>query len=151
MTDATKFPVDVSLLDKGSTIAPEVIESAYQTDRKLAGYSLNVLKCIDEIYRQLGPRGAGWVIRQREHGIRVLTDAEASVLLANEIDGALRNVGRAHVFQLAVDTQSFDEDMAAAHERRTMRSAAFVQAIAATRKKLRSIAQQAKPAQIGDS
>lgn len=148
MSDTARFPVDVALLEKGSVIAPEVIETAYQTNRGLAEYSLKVLTCIDEIRRQLGPRGAGWVIRQREHGIRVLTDAEASVLLANEIDAALRNVGRAHVYQVAVDTQQFDEEMAAAHERRTMRSAAFVQAIASTRKKLRTIAAQTQPKEI---
>lgn len=148
MIDATKFPVDVTLLEKGSVIPPEAIEAAYGTSRRLADYSLKVLSCIDEIKRQLGPRGAGWVIRQREHGIRVLTDAEASVLLAAEIDNSLRSVGRAHVLQVAVDTNGFDEQQVADHERRTMRSAAFVQAIAATRKKLRTIAAQTQPKEI---
>jgi hypothetical protein len=146
--DTSKFPVDVALLEKGSAIPPEVIEAAYQTSRSLANYSLKVLTCIDEIYRQLGPRGAGWVIRQREHGIRVLTDLEASQLLANEQDNALRSHLRNHVLLGAVDTQGFDDEQAAQHERRQLRSGAFSQAIVATRKKMRQIAAQTQQAQI---
>lgn len=146
--EATKFPVDVALLEKGSVISPDVIEAAYQTKRGLAEYSLKVLRCIDEVYRQLGPRGSGWVIRQRDHGIRVLTDAEASALLASEIDASLRSVGRAHLLQVAVDATQLTAQEAASHNNHVLRGAAFVQAIAATRKKLRQIAAQREPVAI---
>jgi hypothetical protein len=146
--DAIKFPVDVALLEKGSVIPASVIEAAYQTSRDRADYSLKVLRCIDEIQRQLGSRGAGWVIRQRDHGIRILTDKEASVLLASEVDASLRSVGRSHALQIAVDTSGFDDSESSAHSSRLLRSGAFVQAIAATRKKLRQIDRQAAPTAI---
>lgn len=148
MSDARRFPVDVDRLERGSTIAPEVIEAAYQTSRDRADYSLKVLTCIAEIRRQLGPRGAGWAIRQREHGIRVLTDAEQAELMDSELTAGLRQVATSHTLQLAVDVTNLDEVQAAAHERAVMRGGSYMQAIAAARKKLRQLARQAQPAQI---
>lgn len=151
MSEPMRFPVDVDLLQKGSTISASTIEEAYATSRKLSDYSLKVMRCIDEIYRQLGPRAAGWVIRQRDHGIRVLTDAEAVELLDSELSAGLRSVARSHSLQLAVDQSNLDEKQIAAHERAVMRGASYVQAIAATRNRLRQLSRQSAPKQVSDT
>jgi hypothetical protein len=98
----------------------------------------------------LGDQAIGLVIRQQSSGIRVLTDAEATVYLASRQNRNVMDIGRTHFRQQHVDTSKLTDDEQASHHRRLSRSAAYVQALTATTyQRLPTANKNDKPAEPG--
>lgn len=130
--EAEPYPIDVNRMQKGEFITADEVERIVLMPRTDAAYSLKVMQLITEISRMLGQRGRGMVIVQRDCGIRVLTDPEATQYLAKRQGRNVSDIVRTHCRQQLVDVSQLSDDQQAKHERDVGRSAAYVQALAST-------------------
>ncbi len=117
---AQRYPFDYDTLDKGSFIPPERIESLIGLRRDHAQYSLRVLRLCERITEELAAREKRVTVVGDNHGIRILTDMEASEYNNRAADIAYGKMARSLARLRAVDPTEFDGDLKRLHERRLL-------------------------------
>jgi hypothetical protein len=111
------IPLDVSALEKGDFIPPELCEKRTKCrDRNHPKYALELLAFRDRIDVDLFKLGRNWTLSCHGHGIKVLTDEEASVENEKAFKAGQRLLGRRMRKNMGVDISRLSEQRAPMHE-----------------------------------
>jgi len=131
-----KPEIDVMIrgLAKGMYVSPDEIEAMVDERRDTDAYKLRVLSLIDRIHSLRVELEAPVVARCEDHGIRILTDSEASEYLDKRHRCHMAGMDRAHHRTCRwVEISRLTEDERKNHDRRRMRQALIDQALAPIR------------------
>lgn len=110
VTTAHPSLIDVWKLAKGDYVSPEFLEGLTGFLRYTQDYSLAVMGIRDDLERRLKAIGNPVTIKQEDKGLRLLTDSEAAEYNAQRGDTLLRQMGRAHERNLAVDSNNLSTE-----------------------------------------
>lgn len=128
---ATRYPFDYDAISKGDRIEPEVIEEIVGVKRKTYRYGLKIGGLVQQVDRELRARGKCFTVCIRDHGISILTDAEASIYNTDRFKHCQSGLARSNVRMAEVDTSGFSEASRAKHDRQLKDQGAILSAIAA--------------------
>jgi hypothetical protein len=134
-----KYPFDYDALKKGDRFGPEVIGPIVDCEPKTYEYSLKVMALVKQIEMELWARGKCFTICTLNHGVAILTDAEASIYNADRFKGHQSGLARANVKMAAVDTGTFTEAERARHDKTIRDQGAILAAIMAAKSRNRAV------------
>jgi hypothetical protein len=135
----SKYPFDYDALKKGDRFGPEVIGPIVDCEPKTYEYSLKVMALVKQIEMELWARGKTYTICVLNHGVAILTDAEASAYNADRFKGHQSGLARANVKMAAVDTGTFTDAERARHDKSIRDQGAILAAIMAAKSRGRAV------------
>src|SRR5678810_469565 len=91
-----EYPIDTDSLTKGSRIAAEVIERAFNVTRGTDAYQMAAMRAVNHIARRFLDRGEIVTVTQRKHDLVILTDDEVPAHNARLFRNDIRKAARAH-------------------------------------------------------
>jgi hypothetical protein len=115
-----EYPIDTSVLDRGSTIAPDVIEEIFRVKRGTDAFGLARLRLQGFIMWRLAERGLDVICcadRACKYGLRVLTDEERATYTDHKFEQALDACGLALRQQQGTDRAQLTDRTKATHDR----------------------------------
>ena len=136
---ATEYPIDTSVLDKGTYIPPGDVEAAYGRKRSHKHYGLSVLRLRKYIRDRLAERGLHVVTKAENDGIRILEDS-ASVAYTNSMfRRGLRAAMRAHDDGMRIDQAKLNSAERDSLDRNMDRQGRILQAVHKASGKMRRL------------
>jgi hypothetical protein len=133
----SEYPLDTDALQKGSRIAAEVIERAFNVKRGTDAYQMAWLKASQHISRRFLDRGEIVTITQRKHDLVILTDEEMPAHNARMFRNDIRKAARAHARMLGGDRSKMSEQTLKVHDRALAVQGAQLAALATARKEFK--------------
>lgn len=116
-TETTEYPIATGHLVKGSVIAAQAIEKAFNVKRGTDAYQLAAMRAVEYIAERFEERGEIVTITQRKHDLVVLTDDEAIEHNARQFKAGIRKSTRSHHRALGVDRSRVAPERLADHDR----------------------------------
>lgn len=111
---ASKYPVDIEALAKGSAIPAEYLEDAYGMRRETDAFRLKLLALKEKIESEKAGRGEPVTVVAERGGLRILTDSEAATYNPQRFRAGLSAARRSHSRTMAVDAENLTSDERAA-------------------------------------
>jgi hypothetical protein len=131
-----RWPFNIDLVEKGSVVmTAEQIDDYAQApreSRKRQFAALRLQKLLDQALRDAGKHG--WTTCTRAESLVVLTDVDASLYNERAAQDAARSIMRASGRLLCVESDGFDAEQRAEHDRRVMRNSYLVGGLRAGQK-----------------
>lgn len=132
-----EYPIDTDSLTKGSRVAAEVIERAFNVKRGTDAYQMAAMRAGAHIAKRFLDRGEIVTITQRKHDLVILTDDEMPAHNARLFKNDIRKAARAHARMLGGDRSKMSEDTLKVHDRALTVQGAQLAAIANARREFK--------------
>jgi hypothetical protein len=114
---ASEYPIDTESLTKGSRVAAEVIERAFNVKRGTDAYQMAAMRAQQHIARRFLDRGEIVTVTQRKHDLVILTDEEVPAHNSRLFRNDIKKAARAHARQLGADRSLMTEETLKLHDR----------------------------------
>jgi len=145
----SEYPIDTESLIKGSRIAVEVIEHAFNVKRGTDEYNLAAMRARQYIERRFRDRGEIVTITQHRHDLIILTDDDMPEHNVAMFKAKIRGAARTHTRMLGGDRSKMSEETLRVHDRALTVQGAQLSALRkATREVTASVRKRETPALV---
>ena len=147
---ASRYPLDVDALTKGSIISVGDLEKITGTSRHTEAYGWSVLVIRAEIERRFQEKGIVVSCCMVDGALHVLDDNAAVRYAEQRFAKGMRTMAQAHHKLLGVDTTQLSEELKPRHERSVMVQSKVLQAaLGAKREALKPVVHQRTTPKLG--
>lgn len=143
------FPIDESLLFKGSVIDAETVERIVGMRPTHPHYQFKVMALCTQISRMMRDSGERVVLRNDHGAVRILTDAEAVPYTYRQHNAGLRRMMNNHFRAMTIDRANLTDQQARQLDRNLEVQGRYVQSMRDVRESLRLNPPEALPSRLG--
>lgn len=131
---SSRVALDISRLFPGAYISPVDLAAAFGVETGTTEYQFAMLALISETNETLDSTSSPYTIRQRDHGIAVLTADEADEFWGRRFQQSVNGLYRAHRRRSCVNQAQLSDTQKRSRERELHVQSMYLAAIEATSK-----------------